>query len=858
LHGLGTVGASAAMGLPGSVAAATRAASSVSRRKTSLTATAWLAEAGATLGLRLTRFNGSHEVAVAEAPVAIATRAQEEVGLGTSKLALEGATLGCRVRATRPRERPDAVDLEIVFRVLRGRLSSASVAVTLTLGQWSREAYVMIPGAVYGGNRFASRHIPFPPLATEPSDIGPHVPPIVSDIPRLNNQPGDSGLVLSAVDAAVPAICARVPTTPEGQGGDRPQGVDPGPGAGSGRGFVVLAPPMTSLGLTSLSIAESADRTSAILSIGTPAVRPDVRYGLCNGRVPSEDRGADLDVGGSVTLRLRVLSFACPEVQTLFDRWYEARRDQVGPAMVRHRMPLSTGQRLIEDRLQVDQWTDGQRSDAEPVFRTGADGSLALVLPALMTGAADARKRGAAVLDLQLRGQAPSGLFHAAGNGAGWWDEGEVSPLADGEARAAVVGLEKGGRISSRVPPGRSVHGRRWTHIGRNAEALHLACRQVLFLRKVDPAYRLAGRWRTGLTRAADAVVRLWSRNQQLGQYVNCETGDLVVGGSTAGALAPGALVLAARALETESYLRCAIDVAGAFHDRFVRAGLTLGGAPAALQCPDSRSASGLLESFVALGEATGDEIWFARAAEVAHQLASWIVAWDVPLPPESTLGRMGVQTTGAILVSAQDKWALPGPAGLSGDALFRLYRATGRVSYLELLRETIHNSSQYVVAADEDRPSESPERPEPSERPEPPEIDSRARSGWVAGRVAMGDAMGTPGDVPAATPSGTSQAFCLMAAVEVPSIYVQPDTGFVFSFDHVEARIKERTDGLITVSVTNPTRFEAALRIHSELSSERTRPLDLFPMWGARSLTLAAGATEDLDFPLQQTDAGP
>jgi hypothetical protein len=88
------------------------------------------------------------------------------------------------------------------------------------------------------------------------------------------------------------------------------------------------------------------------------------------------------------------------------------------------------------------------------------------------------------------------------------------------------------------------------------------------------------------------------------------------------------------------------------------------------------------------------------------------------------------------------------------------------------------------------------------------------------------------------------------MTATDIPSIYVQPDTGFLFPFDHVDARVKQRSETQITIRVTNPTRFEAELRIFSEVDADRSRPLDLFPLWGARSLTLAAGATEDLELP--------
>ncbi len=775
-----------------------------------------LSDGGVTLGLRLTRFDQSN--------VAATSDVQMPAPSGSAKLVLGDTTVSCRSRVVPARDRPDATDIEVSFKVLRGRLPNASLAVTLSIGRWSRDAYLLIPGAVYAGNRFASRHISFPPLLSEPSDIGPHVPAILTDVPRLNNQPGESSIALGAADVAVPTIGIRLP----------------GAGPDSGFGLLVLAEPATSIGQVGLLVVENADRSAATLSICAPSVRPGVRYALCNGRAPSNDRGADLDMGTSVTLRLRVWGFACPDVKTLFDRWFDSRRDRVGPVKLPHDVPLSTGRHLIEEHLMRDQWADvpgvfatrpptavngptgGTR--IESTFWTGADGALALALPTMASGAGDARKRAAAILDFQFRGQAPSGFFHAVSTGSVWWDEGQGPP--DGQGTPGERGA--GGR--GPVGMGRGSRGRRWTHVGRNAEAMYMACKQILLLERIEPTFRLPDPWRTGLARAADGFVRLWNRYEQLGQYLNADTGDIAVGGSTAGALAPAALARAARILDQEVYLRTAIAVADALYARFVKSGLTLGGAPAALQCPDSRSASGLLESFVTLAETTGDSMWFDRAAEAAHQLASWIVAWDVALPPSSTLGKLGARTTGAVLSSAQDKWALPGFAGLSGDAFFRLYRATGRTAYLELLRETVRNSTGYIATADRQAGAETP-------------------PGWVAGRIAIGDASGSPGEVPGATPAGTAQASCLLIATEIPSIYIQPDTGFVFAFDHVEARVTQRTVAHTRISVHNPTRFEAEVRILSELDRHRMTPLDPFPLWGARTLTLGAGATDEIEF---------
>ena len=51
---------------------------------------------------------------------------------------------------------------------------------------------------------------------------------------------------------------------------------------------------------------------------------------------------------------------------------------------------------------------------------------------------------------------------------------------------------------------------------------------------------------RRSAVKGADAIVNLFRENGQLGQFINVETGEIIVGGSTSGALTPGALCAAA------------------------------------------------------------------------------------------------------------------------------------------------------------------------------------------------------------------------------------------------------------------------------------------------------------------------
>ena len=173
------------------------------------------------------------------------------------------------------------------------------------------------------------------------------------------------------------------------------------------------------------------------------------------------------------------------------------------------------------------------------------------------------------------------------------------------------------------------------------------------------------------------------------------------MGGSSSAGMAPAALAHAAAYFKEPSYLQIAEESALHYFERFVQVGLTCGGPGDALQCPDSESAAALLESFVTLYEATRDRAWIARARAAAHLLASWVISYDAPPAGRGCPPPGSIRATGAVFTDAQNRSGAPGYVLSSGAALFRLYRATGDVALLELLRDTAHNLAQYLPRAE-------------------------------------------------------------------------------------------------------------------------------------------------------------
>ena len=186
------------------------------------------------------------------------------------------------------------------------------------------------------------------------------------------------------------------------------------------------------------------------------------------------------------------------------------------------------------------------------------------------------------------------------------------------------------------------------------------------------------------------------------------------------------------------------------------------------------------------------------------------------------------------MLSNAQNGRGSPGYLVSSGDALFRLYRATGDVALLELLRDTVHNLPQYLKCVDGSSPPTGPGglgQQEGATR-----TDTRR---WLdqAGEI-----------VPAA---GVFDAIALLAYTEVPGLYAQTDTGFVFAFDHIATRIRERMAGKLVVALTNPTRTEATVRLYAETSADAEKPLPAGAIVEAPTAVVPPGATVDVLLPV-------
>ena len=81
------------------------------------------------------------------------------------------------------------------------------------------------------------------------------------------------------------------------------------------------------------------------------------------------------------------------------------------------------------------------------------------------------------------------------------------------------------------------------------------------------------------------------------------------------------------------------------------------------------------------------------------------------------------------------------------------------------------------------------------------------------------------------------------------PGLYLQPDKGLAWSFDHIDAEVVKRSQGKITVRLENRTKFPARVRTLVEASDEARNPLGFTAMINCPVIELAAGEGKEVVF---------
>lgn len=619
--------------------------------------------------------------------------------------------------------------LHAEFKCGKELVRAGAVGLAFDFASWSPNFYVILPGAVYAGNRFEVRPQPYSPRL-EPQDAGAEITTIITDVPRLGSATGYPGLQLLAGDLAVPAVGIF---DQEGKSG-----------------WWCFAEPSSARGGLGISIQESAAFSTATVRFGTPGVREQFRYLHCKTRHPSTDTGHNFKPEEVVSMKFTVWNERCDDLPAFLDQFLTMRRC-AGNRTPPLTLPFSAARGMVETHYNRDNWreTGFYATDSAPEatypFQTGWCGGG--IASSALLQSRDELTRARAIRTshhLFANGVSSSGFFWGKGFNDGTWGSDFCR--------------------DSRRP---YLHDR--TLIRRHADALYFGLKQLDQLGSTAPT-----EWTYSLKGCADAFVRLWRRYNQFGQFVHQTNGELLIGNSTCAALAPGALALAAKHFDQPEYLAVAEAAGRQFYERFVLRGFTTGGPGDALQNPDSESCAALLESYMELHTSTGAEEWIEAAKATASLFSTWVMPYDYDFPSESEFGRLDLKTTGTVFANAQNKHSAPGICTGSGVGLLKLYRATRDFRYMDLLAEIARALPQFVSR--EDRPIHTP--------------DGRALpSGWINERVNTSDWDDNVGGVFYA--STWCEVALLLTTSELPGVYVDLRTRRLWALDHVTAELR-------------------------------------------------------------------
>ncbi|WP_297508576.1 hypothetical protein [uncultured Caulobacter sp.] len=689
--------------------------------------------------------------------------------------------------------RPSAREVAVSFKLVEGAMPAGSVSLDLDVEGWSAANYVLGPAALYNGNRFPWRRLRYSPKLAEVQDFGPDSPTVITDVPRLSLE-GPSRVQLRSGALATPALGYFAP--------------------GAGQAVLLSTGQKNALGDQGVSIEETANRDVARFSLTAPVVRERVLYRFMdserfmNSQTGSWDRPHDFKAGETIVLKLTLDAWSATSPQALYDRLLDQRDDRDDGAVAVGGIALSEANRILIDKQNRENWVErsgyysvGLRENFLQDWQIGWTGGMIATYPLLAAGDAATRARVARNFDwLFASGISPSGFFYDAGKDGTVWYGGDV----------------------------RKPQSRNWHLIRKSGDALWMILRQFELMRRLGVPVKPA--WRDGTRGVADAFVRLWEREGQLGQFVDSETGKVAVGGSASGAPAVSGLVLAARYYHEPRYLAVAEQIADRYARDFTDKGLSTGGPGDALQNPDSESSWALLEGYVSLYQATGAAKWLELARRQAAQYASWVVSYDFAFPEGSAFAKAGIRSKGAVYANTQNTHAAPGICTRSGLALLELYRVTGDRRYLDLLGATTRNITQYV--------------------PHPLRPLGDMPVGHVSERVNLTDWEG-PDTIGYILPLTTwAEISVMLTAVELPSVYVDLARDRLFVLDNVKAELVPTGRGRQAVRLTNLTKTAADYVIYAERPGEGHAPLAEGYLRGAPHVTLRPGETRTIPIP--------
>ena len=676
-------------------------------------------------------------------------------------------------------EKAGKYEVDVFFNCISGEIKNASVSVDFNFMDWSKENYVLLPAAVYNGNRYPAVVADYMPFFCEYNQLGLNNPILLSDQPRLNYREGSSRIQERSGSMSIPSLGFRSEKT--------------------GTGFFLCFRQAGDYGDYGIDIEENKARDKAAITLTSPVVREVRRHWLARmDVVPSTDKTVNFKAGDKTEIKFIVDFFPSTKIQSLFDELADIRTKNYPAVEKPELIPFSAVYQIQEKKFNLENWREagyyavGVSNDFFQDWQIGWTGGMMTTLPLLAEGTPQTKERVLKNFDwLFAKGVSPSGYYYG------------------------TLYKEKPEGDFPNKPLGRDLD-----LVRKNADATYYIFKQFDLMRKMNIPVKAA--WKEGNLKAVDAQVKTWEKYGQLGQFVNEQTGELIVGNTSSGGIFPASLCAAYKQTGDVKYLKTAESIGEYYYQNFISKGLSCGGPGDAMQSFDSESSYGLLEGMVELYETTLDKKWLNHSEEMGRQFASWIVAYDYKFPPETAHGKLDIRSTGGVYANSQNKTAPGGICTHSGLALLKLYRASNDVFYINLLRDIAHAIPQFMSW---------------KEHPQPGFHD-----GWISERCDLNDWLEGIGETFAY--SCWAETSMLLTSVELPGVYVNLDTKQVFALDHIKASITKSTSGKVSLALTNTTMYNARVKLLAESKEQEQKPLGLNAFLNWPKVDVPAGKT--------------
>jgi len=645
----------------------------------------------------------------------------------------------------------DGNEHEFIFTSKLMDTKDASIGIKIEFNNWDVDNYVFMPAAVYNGNRFKTYKMSYPPLIRDSKHFAVDMPQHQSDIPHLNIDPGTSRIQFLAGDMSTPCVGVFFKDKKES--------------------FFIFAPQQVNGSEVGFDFVESDDRKTAYLTIMIPGVREGLVYwGFESTKKFSEDKPTNYKVGDNISLKLGIYNDDCKDMTNFYSLFTNYRQNYYNSNLIND-LPLSKCWELINEKYNLYNWKEEfgfykvgiNEVYLGDMWQAGWVGGGITTHTVMLDGNSEDRLKALRNIELIFdKIQAKSGFIYGCYDGEELYSDTFFDP-----------------------------HPYNMHLIRKSADVLFFTMKTLPYI--IELGYDV--NFLEGVKKLANAFVTLWNKYGQFGQFIDIETGDILIGNSVSASTAIAGLALAYDYFKDESYKKVASEAGEYYYKNYTSIGISNGGPGEALATCDSESAYGIFESYMTLYKIFGEEKWLSYAKDAANQVLSWVMNYDFKFPKTSLFGRLDIKTSGSVFANCQNKHSSPGIATHSGDMLLNLYRYTKEDKYLYAIRDLAHNVTQYLMTKEKNVP----------EMVENTMTERVNTSDWLegVGEVFYG--------------SCWCEVSAQLSYSEVPGLYVDKENNFVFPIDHIDVISYKKENNKLKVEIKNPTKHDLTLKIFVE-----------------------------------------